>query len=94
MMGEFLDSFDHALCMNTQDPNYAQFREIYGDRIIPFENQDPTSERMAECVFKFAKVALAKAIADADFPYPVRESVRLERVRVWETSSSWAEYEE
>ena len=26
--------------------------------------------------------------------YPVRDCVTLERVRVWETSSSWAEYGE
>ncbi len=94
MMGEFLESFDHALCMNTLDPNYEQFRQIYGERIIPFEGQDPTSERMAERVFHFAQAALKTAIQDAEFPYPIRDCVRLERVRVWETSSSWAEYEE
>ncbi len=94
MMGEFLESFDHALCMNTLDPNFEQFRQIYGERIIPFEGQDPTSERMAERVFHFAQDALRQAIQDAQFPYPIRDCVRLERVRVWETSSSWAEYEE
>ncbi len=93
MMGEFLESFDHALCMNTQDANYETFRQIYGEQIIPFEGMDPSSERMAERVFSFAKAALKRA-AEAEFQYPIRDCVRLERVRVWETSSSWAEYSE
>ena len=93
MMGAFLEQFDHALCMNTLDDNYAQFRAIYGDRIIPFDGQDPTSERMAECVFRYAQEALnAASTPNSGFLYPVRSCVRLERVRVWETSSSWAEY--
>lgn len=94
MMGDFLQRFDHALCMNTQDPNFEQFRSIYGERIIPFEQQDPTSEAMAYTVFRFAAEALSKAARGIGTSYPVRACVRLERVRVWETSSSWAEYAE
>lgn len=93
MMESFVQQFDHALCMNTDDPNYPKFREIYGEHIIPFTSSDPTSEMMAQTVFLHAKQALEKAKAGA-FSYPVRANVRLERVRVWETSSSWAEYEE
>ncbi len=93
MMGDFLATFDHGLCMNTADPHYAEFKRIYGEHIIPFEQQDPTSEAMAQTVFRHAQAALARAAA-GDCRYPVRPCVRLERVRVWETSSSWAEYEE
>lgn len=93
MMGDFLSRFDHALCMNTADDHYPLFREIYGDRIIPFDHQDPTSEAMAHTVFLHAREALARAAAGAT-TFPVRDCVRLERVRVWETSSSWAEYSE
>ena len=93
MMGAFLQQFDHALCMNTDDPNYAQFRAVYGERIIPFDHADPTSECMAKTVFDHAQAALATAKLGKG-TYPVRDCVRLERVRVWETSSSWAEYGE
>ncbi len=93
MMKPFLDSLDHALCMNTQDANYETFRQIYGEQIIPFERMDPTSERMAERIFLYARDALARA-ATGELNYPVRDCVRLQRVRVWETSSSWAEYSE
>ncbi len=92
-MGEFLGKFDHALCMNTDDAHYETFRCIYGERIIPFEHSDPTSEAMARAVFLFAKKALQRAAQHPGL-YPVRDCVKLERVRVWETSSSWAEYEE
>lgn len=91
MMGEFLERFDHALCMNSEDPNYENFRKIYGERIIPFDRCDPSSERMAEKVFHFATQALKNATLGS-VNYPVRDCVILECVRVWETSSSWAEY--
>jgi len=42
-----LDAWDHALCINTDDPQYALLRAAYGDRMIPFEKTDPTSEVMA-----------------------------------------------
>lgn len=92
MLGDFLDKFDHALCMNSADPNFETFRTIYGDRIIPFDHSDPTSEAMARVVFMHAQEALERA-QKGECRYPVRACVKLERVRVWETSSSWAEYE-
>ena len=93
MMGDFLQQFDHSLCVNTDDPNYAAFVAAYGERIIPFDREDPTSEVMARTIFNFARHALEKA-REGSGEYPVRDCVTLERVRVWETSSSWAEYGE
>lgn len=91
-VGEWLDRFDHALCMNTADPSYADFKQRFGDRVIGFEQQDPTTELMAREIFDHTVAALAAHSACPDPPYPLRESVSLIRVRVWETSSSWAEY--
>lgn len=93
MLGTFLEQFDHSLCMNTQDPHFEAFKEAYGDRIIPFENHDPTSEMMASTIYRYASEALEEA-KQGKFEWPVRAEVKLERVRVWETSSSWAEYSE
>lgn len=93
MLGDFLQQFDHALCMNTDDAHFDTFRSVYGERIIPFDHSDPTSEAMAAVVFHHAQKALKQAVAGST-PYRVRDCVRLERVRVWETSSSWAEYSE
>lgn len=56
MMGDFLQQFDHSLCVNTDDPNYAAFVAAYGERIIPFDREDPTSEVMARTIFNFARM--------------------------------------
>jgi 6-pyruvoyltetrahydropterin/6-carboxytetrahydropterin synthase len=83
---DFLDSWDHALCLNTDDPNFAFYRKTYEARIIPFTHVDPTSEVMAKAVFDELKRKLA------DTPNVFAAGVRIERVRLTETSSSWAEY--
>ncbi len=90
----FLDSWDHALCLNTADPHFAFYQKSYDQRIIPFERTDPTSEVMAKVIFDEAKRQLAVATQKNASLYPVSARVRLERVRISETSSSWAEYGE
>jgi 6-pyruvoyltetrahydropterin/6-carboxytetrahydropterin synthase len=92
-VGEWLDTFDHALCMNTADPAYADFKARYGDRVIGFENQDPTTELMARTIFDHASQSMIDYAARKDTRYRLAPGVRLVRVRVWETTSSWAEYE-
>jgi 6-pyruvoyltetrahydropterin/6-carboxytetrahydropterin synthase len=79
--------------MNTADPAYGDFKARYGERVIGFENQDPTTELMARTIFDYTENALAEYAARTDTRYPLQLGVRLVRVRVWETSSSWAEYE-
>jgi 6-pyruvoyltetrahydropterin/6-carboxytetrahydropterin synthase len=92
-VGDWLDTFDHAMCMNTADPAYPDFKARYGDRVIGFENQDPTTEVMARTIFEQASRALTAYAARSGKRYTLQPGVRLVRVRVWETSSSWAEYE-
>lgn len=92
LIGEWLDTFDHSLCMNTDDPAYANFKNLYGDRVIGFEKQDPTTEVMAKTIFEHTRRALSSYPENPTSPYSLRPEVRLVSVRVWETSSSWAEY--
>lgn len=95
-VAKFLDQFDHALCVNAADPHLPRLREI-GERIVVFEEGDPTTELIARRIFEHVRDALHSAKtydAGAGVRYSVRQNVRLERVRVWETSSSWAEYTE
>ena len=93
VIGEWLDGFDHALCMNTADPAYADFKARYGERVIGFDNQDPTTELMARTIFDHTQKALRAYVARRDGSYHLAPGVRLVRLRVWETTSSWAEYE-
>jgi len=91
---EYIDSFDHAMCLNTEDPNFETLKQVYHDHIIAFNNADPTTEVMAREIFLKCREYLDDYRRQASPRYPLPESVRLVKVRVWETSSSWAEYEE
>ena len=78
---ETVARFDHTFAVNTADPACAALRTAYGDRVLAFENTDPTSEVLAREIFRAVRGKLA-----------VHAGVRLERVRITETASSWAEY--
>ncbi len=92
LLEEFLARWDHALAINADDPQAAFYRATYGDRVVTVASADPTSEVMARAIFEETARRLAAAAAAPDPTFPVRAAVRVERVRVTETSSSWAEY--
>ncbi|RFC48042.1 MAG: 6-pyruvoyltetrahydropterin/6-carboxytetrahydropterin synthase [Verrucomicrobia bacterium] len=92
VIGDYLESLDHSLCVNTADPMFAKLREVYGERIVPFENEDPTTEVLARVIHDAFARKLEDYRSRPDSRYPMRPEVRIVRIRVWETSSSWAEY--
>ncbi|MEM0967951.1 MAG: 6-carboxytetrahydropterin synthase [Verrucomicrobiota bacterium] len=94
VIADYLATLDHALCINTEDPHYATWKEAYGDRIIPFEGEDPTTEVIARTIFHVFSERLQTYGNTTQQKYAIQADLRLVRVRVWETSSSWAEYEE
>ncbi len=94
VLSDFLDTLDHAMCMNTDDPQFEVFRQQYGERIVAFKNQDPTTEVIARHIFEVCQQALNDYRNGTDQKYELRAQVGLERIRLWETTSSWAEYYE
>jgi 6-pyruvoyltetrahydropterin/6-carboxytetrahydropterin synthase len=90
---QVVESFDHALCVNTRDPMFAILKKAYGDSVIGFQNEDPTTEVVARTLFKHIRANLKSQAKKKDARYPMRRGVRLVRVRVWETPHGWAEYE-
>ena len=90
---DFVQQYDHALCMNTKDPKYPQMKSMYGDRIIGFDSVDPTTEVMAKTIFDAVSASLNELKNNAEASFPMAAGVRLMRVRAWETSTCWAEYE-
>lgn len=94
LLKTFLDGWDHALCLNTEDPNFEFFRRTYGEQIIPFVRTDPTSEVMAREIFIELKTRLGAAQKNPGASPVIPPGVRVVRVRLGETSSSWAEYSE
>ncbi len=93
-LGPFLDRFDHSMAINSEDPQAAHLQTAYGDRIVRFDHVDPTSEVMAQHIFAYARDTLRNLAlhGPSDARYPLRSAVRVERVRVTETATSWAEY--
>jgi 6-pyruvoyltetrahydropterin/6-carboxytetrahydropterin synthase len=89
-VGEIIARYDHSFALNTSDPRFREFRSAYGERVLGFQNTDPTTEVLARDIYCEVRAQLTAAAADAEFPIPSR--VRLERIRVTETGSSWAEY--
>ena len=94
LVSDFLDRLDHSMCMNTEDPRYADFKASYGDRVIGFKGADPTTEVIAKRLFDHCRAKLSEYADAPTDAYQLRRNVRIVKVRVWETSSSWAEYEE
>jgi 6-pyruvoyltetrahydropterin/6-carboxytetrahydropterin synthase len=91
-MANFLDQYDHAICVNTDDPKYADLKAAYGDRVVGFTKTDPTTEMIAKTVYEGFQERLAEYATRQNPRYPLRDSLKIVSVRVWETSSSWAEY--
>lgn len=92
LLATLIARYDHSLSVNTDDPNYPSLRAVYGDHIVPFAGTDPTSEVLARALFIEVRDHLARPSADPAYPIP--PGIRLERLRVTETASSWAEYYE
>lgn len=83
--------YDHTFALNTADPRFAELSAAYGDHITPFPDADPTSEAMARDVYETVAGVLGDTPA-GDHDFPIAPGVRLEKVRVTETATSWAEY--
>lgn len=92
-LGDFLAGFDHAMAMNSADPMVKNL-ESMKQRIVLFENADPTTEVLAERIFRFleSELSAGKTYADGGVSYQFPRGLILERVRVSETESTWAEF--
>lgn len=94
-LGAFIDRFDHALAINSDDPLAGPLKEMTGARIIEFASTDPTTEVLAKHIYDFLVEAVERGEDFVDRTgarYRLRADLIVERVRVGETSSSWAEY--
>ena len=92
---DYLDQYDHALMINSNDPFLKTIPEQYTTRLIVLENEDPTTEVLARRIYKYVSDQIKAGGSYTDpngnvFSLPTH--LTLERVRVSETSSSWAEY--
>jgi 6-pyruvoyltetrahydropterin/6-carboxytetrahydropterin synthase len=96
-VGEFIDRLDHAMAMNSQDPRLGELSsgsDPVRNRVVVFEGQDPTTEVLARSIFDYLVelIGSGREIEGGGRRYRFPSGVTVERVRVGETSTSWAEY--
>jgi 6-pyruvoyltetrahydropterin/6-carboxytetrahydropterin synthase len=91
-----LERFDHAMLLAQSDPLKESFAP-FSERVVLLEEGDPTTEVLARHLFNRIAAAFRPGmdvVTPGGAVYRVPESVRLERVRIWETPSTWGEYRE
>ena len=90
---DYIERYDHAMCVNSDDPAIDELKARFGERMIEYKSTDPTTEVLAKEIFDICNDRLEKYRNQDNQRYPLSTKVRLIKVRVWETSSCWAEYE-
>ena len=89
-----IEKFDHAMAINSNDPLLPELQRLYpADATVVFEAEEPTTEVIARHLFERIGAILAAGFAEAPYVIPAG-SVKLERLRVTETPSTWAEVSE
>jgi 6-pyruvoyltetrahydropterin/6-carboxytetrahydropterin synthase len=91
---DVVERLDHAMALNSKDPQLQGLTAI-GDRVLLFDDVDPTTEVLARWLYLQIAERLAAdgtVRSPSGTPYEIPRDLELERVRVWETSSSWGEY--
>ena len=93
---DYIERLDHAMAVNSNDPLLEAIKAVHPDSLIVFDGQDPTTEVIAKDLFSFVALTLANGFvgqSSSGTTYAIAAgSVELERVRVWETPDSWAEF--
>lgn len=94
LVGGVVNRLDHAMALNSSDPHLESLQAV-GDRVLLFHDQDPTTEVLVRWIFDEVASRLTDGGAvqsDGGAEYRIPADLELERVRVWETRTSWAEY--
>ncbi len=90
----YIDRYDHAMAINSSDPLLPALQALYpADAVVIMEGQEPTTEAIAKDIYDFVAGVLTSGFQQDQYRIP-GGSIALDRVRVWETPSSWAEYGE
>ncbi|AIE85069.1 6-pyruvoyl trahydropterin synthase family protein [Fimbriimonas ginsengisoli] len=95
-VADYIERYDHAMAINSEDPLLPEILRVHPTSAIVFEGVDPTTEVIAKDLYDHVACILRDGFAGSSstgIPYTIHaNAVSLERVRVWETPSSWAEY--
>ena len=90
-----MDQYDHAMLVNAADETMLELRKgPLGARIVAIDDE-PTTEVIARLIYVHVAGELKAGKVYYDergVAYGLRAGVTLERVRVSETETTWAEY--
>lgn len=87
-----MNVFDHSMAINTDDPFFDRLSAQYpAQAIVPFEGKEPTTEAIAHRLYDAVAAILRNGFESGNYRIPAG-AVQLERLRVSETPSTWAEY--
>lgn len=91
----YLDTLDHAMLINSSDEENVR-RYADNPRTVIFDRCDPSSEVLARRIFEHIKSRMQTATIEnrEGLKFKLNPHTRVERVRIWETSTAWAEYTE
>jgi 6-pyruvoyltetrahydropterin/6-carboxytetrahydropterin synthase len=93
ILESYLDAYDHAMMVNSEDPSLGSIRAS-SERVIVVEGEDPTTEVLARRIYIHLseRLSTGEPVRAGAGTYRLAPGLRVERVRVGETSSTWAEY--
>jgi len=95
-IGDYIERYDHAMALNSNDPLLAEILRVHPASAIVFEDTDPTTEAIAKDLYDYVANVLREGyegVSAKGFSYRIFPGqVHLDRIRVWETPTSWAEY--
>jgi 6-pyruvoyltetrahydropterin/6-carboxytetrahydropterin synthase len=95
ILADFADSLDHSIMLNSADRVNCEGQERNPRRVL-FDGRDPTTEVLAETIFKHLQARLRETRTQTarGVEYKISPNARLEKVTVWESSTARAEYQE
>ncbi len=94
VMSRELERFDHAMVLAADDPQREVFAP-FAERVVLLPDGDPTTEVLARYLFRRVRDVFrpgTTVTGEGGTVYRVPEGVRVASVKIWETSSTWAEY--
>ncbi len=96
VVGTEVERLDHAMLLGRADPLRDAFAP-FSDRVVVIDEGDPTTEVLARYLFRRIREAFRPGVevrGEGGGVYRVPAGVTVERVRVWESPTSWGEYGE
>ena len=94
LVEDLVGRLDHAMAFNSKDVFVDAFGAA-GERVLLFPDLDPTTEVLARWLYEGITARLGCdgwVETPSGTRYRVPPGLKLERIRLWETSTSWAEY--